>query len=110
MCWPSAVSAGSSSIVGQQHVLSKVYFPRLLVPIASVSAPLVDFAIAFARIENHFFVHAGGLEEGQLIRDAGKLKGIPGTIVHGRYDVVTPVKIAYDLAMLRSFRRVKPLN
>ena len=34
-----------------------------------------DFAIAFARIENHYFVHAGWLEEGQLIRDAGRLKG-----------------------------------
>jgi lipopolysaccharide transport system permease protein len=44
----SAISAGSTSIVGQQHVLSKVYFPRLLVPLAAVAAPLVDFAIAFA--------------------------------------------------------------
>ena len=34
-----------------------------------------DFALAFARIENHYFVHAGWLEEGQLIRDAGKLTG-----------------------------------
>jgi hypothetical protein len=46
-----------------------------------------DFAVAFARIENHFFVHAGWLEEGQLIRDAHKLKGIPGVIVHGRFGV-----------------------
>ena len=53
--------------------------------------------IAFARIENHFFVHAGWLEEGQLIRDAGKLKGIPGIIVHGRYDMPCPVRYAWEL-------------
>ena len=57
-----------------------------------------DFAIAFARIENHFFVHAGWLEEGQLLRDAGKLKGIPGVIVHGRYDMPCPARIAWELS------------
>ena len=38
-------------------------------------------ALAFARIENHYFVNAGFMEEGQLIRDAYKLRGIPGTII-----------------------------
>ncbi|MEJ6781494.1 prolyl aminopeptidase [Aminobacter sp. Piv2-1] len=56
-----------------------------------------DFAIAFARIENHYFVHAGWLEEGQLIRDADKLHGIPGVIVHGRYDMPCPAKYAWAL-------------
>lgn len=56
-----------------------------------------DFALAFARIENHFFVHAGWLEEGQLIRDAHKLQDIPGTIVHGRYDMPCPAKYAWAL-------------
>ncbi|WP_220475425.1 prolyl aminopeptidase [Sphingomonas cavernae] len=56
-----------------------------------------DFAIAFARIENHYFVHEGWLEPGQLIRDAHKLKGIPGVIVQGRYDIATPMKTAWDL-------------
>ncbi|MFP8967974.1 prolyl aminopeptidase [Pokkaliibacter sp. CJK22405] len=55
------------------------------------------FALAFARIENHYFVHEGFMEEGQLIRDAGKLRGIPGTIIQGRYDVCTPVQTAWDL-------------
>ena len=36
-----------------------------------------DFALAFARIENHYFVHAGWLEEGQLLRDAHKLARHP---------------------------------
>lgn len=56
-----------------------------------------DFALAFARIENHYFVHAGWLAEGQLIRDAGKLAGIAGVIVQGRYDVATPPRTAWDL-------------
>ncbi len=56
-----------------------------------------QFALAFARIENHYFVHNGWLEEGQLIRDAGKLLGIPGVIVQGRYDMATPVRTAWDL-------------
>ena len=55
------------------------------------------FALAFARIENHYFVHAGWLEEGQLLRDAHKLAGIPGVIVQGRYDMATPAKTAWDL-------------
>jgi len=55
------------------------------------------FALAFARIENHYFVHNAWLEEGQLIRDAGKLCDIPGTIVHGRYDMACPTRTAYDL-------------
>jgi proline iminopeptidase len=56
-----------------------------------------DFAVAFARIENHYFVHRGWLEEGQLIGDAGKLKNIPGIIIHGRYDVACPAQNAWDL-------------
>lgn len=56
-----------------------------------------DYAVAFARIENHYFVHAGWMEEGQLIRDAGLLKNIPGVIVQGRYDVACPPQTAWDL-------------
>ena len=56
-----------------------------------------EFALAFARIENHYFVHGGFLEEGQLLRDAGRLKGIPGVIVQGRYDVATPARTAWEL-------------
>ncbi|MBN8241813.1 prolyl aminopeptidase [Nitratireductor aquimarinus] len=56
-----------------------------------------DFAIAFARIENHFFVHGGWFEEGQLLRDAHKLVGIPGVIVHGRYDMPCPAHYAWQL-------------
>ena len=56
-----------------------------------------QFALAFARIENHFFVHAGWLEEGQLLREAGRLSDIDGVIVHGRYDMPCPARIAWQL-------------
>ncbi|MBI1773803.1 MAG: prolyl aminopeptidase [Proteobacteria bacterium] len=55
------------------------------------------FALAFARIENHYFVNSGFLEEGQLIGDVGKLKQIPAVIVQGRYDVACPPFTAWDL-------------
>ncbi|MEM1417103.1 MAG: prolyl aminopeptidase [Myxococcota bacterium] len=57
------------------------------------------FAEAFARIECHYFVNGGFMEEdGQLLRDAGRLAGIPGRIVQGRYDVVCPPTSAWELA------------
>jgi proline iminopeptidase len=57
-----------------------------------------EFAAAFAGIELHYFVNAGFFEEeGQLLRDAGRLAGIPGVIVHGRYDMVCPFENALQL-------------
>ncbi len=56
------------------------------------------FALSFARIESHYFVHGGFFDvESQLLRDAHRLHGIPGVIVHGRYDVVCPLANAWDL-------------
>ena len=56
------------------------------------------FALAFARIENHYFVNGGFFDaEDQLLRDAHRIADIPGVIVHGRYDVVCPVQSAFDL-------------
>jgi proline iminopeptidase len=57
-----------------------------------------DYAVAFARIENHYFMHGGWWEEGQLIRDAGRLANIPTVIVQGRYDMCTPPMTAWALA------------
>ena len=70
-----------------------------LLPDAALSATHEDdaFALAFARIENHYFVHRGWLEEGQLIRNAGKLRDIPGVIVQGRYDMACPAETAWAL-------------
>jgi proline iminopeptidase len=56
------------------------------------------FAIAFARIETHFFVNGGFMKtENQLLDNSDKLKNIPISIVQGRYDVVCPFKSAWDL-------------
>ena len=57
----------------------------------------VRFALAFARIENHYFVNAGFIDEAQLLTKSSALHGIPGTIVQGRYDVVCPATSAWDL-------------
>jgi lipopolysaccharide transport system permease protein len=43
----AALGNGSTALSGQQHIISKVYFPRLIIPLAAVLAPLIDFAIAF---------------------------------------------------------------
>jgi proline iminopeptidase len=56
------------------------------------------YALAFASIESHYFKNAGFFEfDGQLIANAGRLKSIPGVIIHGRYDLCTPIFIAHDL-------------
>lgn len=57
-----------------------------------------SYALAFARIECHYFVNGGFLRsDTQLIDDASRIAHIPGVIVHGRFDVVTPAKNAFDL-------------
>ena len=57
-----------------------------------------DFAVAFARIECHFFVNGGFFEvDGQILRDIDSIRHIPGVIVQGRYDVVCPMRSAWDL-------------
>jgi proline iminopeptidase len=54
-------------------------------------------AIAVARIENHYFRHHCWLDEGQLLSNVGRLRGIPGVIVQGRHDCCTPPGAAWDL-------------
>ena len=56
-----------------------------------------EYALAFSRIENHYFVHGGWLEEGQLIKNVDRIRHIPTVIVQGRYDMATPVRTAWDL-------------
>lgn len=70
-----------------------------LLPDPSIAAAHGDdhFALAFARLENHYFVHGAWLEDGQLLRDAHRLRGIPGVIVHGRYDMPCPARCAHAL-------------
>lgn len=54
-------------------------------------------ALSLARIECHYFMHDSFLRPDQLLNDTPRLTGIPGVIVHGRYDVVCPVEQAFAL-------------
>ncbi len=56
------------------------------------------FRMCFARLVTHYWRHAAWLEDGMLLREAGKLSGIPGVLVHGRLDVSSPPDIAWELA------------
>lgn len=55
------------------------------------------FALAFATIENHYFVNGGFLDDGQLLTGIDAIADIPAVIVQGRYDVVCPMRSAWDL-------------
>ncbi|HEY3873404.1 MAG TPA: prolyl aminopeptidase [Actinocrinis sp.] len=50
-----------------------------------------------ARICAHYFSHAAWLEEGVLLENAGRLAGIPGTLIHGRLDIGSPLDTAWEL-------------
>lgn len=56
-----------------------------------------DYALAFARIVTHYVRHNAWLEDGALLRDAEALAGIPGVLVHGRFDFQAPLENAYEL-------------
>jgi proline iminopeptidase len=61
------------------------------------TGPATRGEIALSRIEAHYFVNRAFLEEGELIANMHLLVDVPGVIVQGRYDVVTPPRTAYDL-------------
>ncbi|EIM90867.1 proline iminopeptidase [Stereum hirsutum FP-91666 SS1] len=58
-----------------------------------------DWANAFARIENHYFINEGFMREGQLLekQEIEKIRHIPTIVVQGRYDVVCPITTAWQL-------------
>ena len=56
--------------------------------------------LAFVRICTHYFAAAAWLEDGQLLRDASQLKGIPGVLIHGRLDLSAPLLNAWELAQV----------
>ena len=57
-----------------------------------------EFRLRFARLVTHYWRSSAFLEEDQLLRDAPKLNGIPGVLIHGRYDVSTPLETAVRLS------------
>ena len=56
------------------------------------------FRMAFARLVTHYWHHAAFLEDGALIRDAGRLAGMPGILIHGRIDLSSPIDIPWRLS------------
>lgn len=67
-----------------------------------------EFALAFARIEAHYFVHKGFLEtDNQILRDADRLAHVPTTIVQGRYDAICPPVSAFELAQAMPWATLK---
>lgn len=57
----------------------------------------LDFAVAFARIECHYFINAIFVEESYILNNIEKINHIPTIIVQGRYDVVCPARSAWEL-------------
>jgi proline iminopeptidase len=56
------------------------------------------FRMTFARIVSHYFQHHAWLADGQLLRDAHRLDGIPGVLIHGRLDLGSPTDVPWLLA------------
>ena len=79
----SAWEANTVTVLPNAHVMEEFTEPHK--------------AISIARIENHYMINQGWLEEGQLLAGAAKLKGIPGIIVQGRHDTCTPPRAAWQL-------------
>lgn len=84
LAWTTWEAATSTLLRDQAHI-DEVQDPQ--------------YAITFARIENHYFLNRGWLEDGELLRGARTLSehGIPGVVVQGRYDMCCPIGTAWAL-------------
>jgi proline iminopeptidase len=85
-------AAAAAWVAWEDAVISQEAFPN------AYSERVDDARLAFVRICAHYFGHGAFLDEGVLIRDAGKLAGIPGVLVHGRNDLGGPLTTPWELA------------
>ncbi|MGN6755834.1 MAG: prolyl aminopeptidase, partial [Thermomicrobiales bacterium] len=69
-----------------------------------------EFRLRFARLVTHYWRHAAFLEENQLLRDAATLNGVPGVLIHGRYDVSSPLATAWRLSQRWTTSRLHVLG
>ena len=69
-----------------------------------------EFRLRFARLVTHYWRHAAFLGEDQLLRDAATLNGIPGVLIHGRYDVSSPLETAWQLSQRWSTSKLHVLD
>ena len=68
------------------------------------------FRLGFARLVTHYWRHAAFLEDDQLLRDAPTLDGVPGALIHGHYDVSSPLETAWRLQQRWATSRLHVLN
>tara|TARA_B100000497_G_scaffold38647_1_gene45316 strand:- start:99 stop:1031 length:933 start_codon:yes stop_codon:yes gene_type:complete len=68
-----------------------------LYPTENVINAFDECSVSLARIESHFFINNCFIEENQIIKNINRILDIPCTIVHGQYDMVCPIRQAYDL-------------
>ena len=57
-----------------------------------------EFGLLFARLVTHCWRNAAFLEADQLLRNAATLNGIPGVLIHGRFDVSGPLETVWRLS------------
>jgi proline iminopeptidase len=92
----------SDSDVQKKYILAWAKY-ELKMALLSISDNRVDEILKnwnpydFALLENYYMANNCFLKEGQLLKNADKLKDIPTTIVNGRYDVICPPITAYKL-------------
>lgn len=67
-------------------------------------------ALSLARIEAHYFMNQSFLKPDQILKDAKKLKDIPGTIVQGRYDMICPMESAWALSQVWPMAELDIIN
>lgn len=91
---PSRIAAAKAWLRWENVILSREPNP----PPVAVDRDLTRDDIAFVRICAHYCEHAVWLEEGQIIKDAPRLAGIPGVLIHGSLDLTCRAEIARDLA------------
>lgn len=114
------VSAYYKRLTEPEHERERLHFAKewslwegstvTLVPDDEQRAHSVDpvFAIAFARIEAHYFINGGFLEhDNQILRDAGRLMNIPTIIIQGRYDSICPPTSAFELSKAMPWAKLK---
>lgn len=65
-----------------------------------------EFRLRFARLVTHYWRNAAFLDDNQLLHDAPNLDGIPGVLIHGRYDVSGPLETAWRLSQRWSTSRL----
>jgi proline iminopeptidase len=69
-----------------------------------------EFRLRFARLVTHYWRHAAFLGEDQLLREASALNGIPGVLIHGRYDVSGPLEVPWRLSQRWTTSRLQVID